>query len=222
MKRAFVPATLLLLMACQQPGPAVPRPYAAAEEGLTLVYINPSLPQDQQAAQRLQVRVDKVLDREDGAQVVFKSFTVGVQPPFQSKFILKNAGVGLQSPDGKSELPILPEGFPDRVASWTRAGVRFHILGRGAWTSAAKVLPDDRASDGVWVEARTEGGGVSRSLYLPAFGEVQTDERQPDGRWLTVNLLTQYGFTDLPVTPPSEKPAEAPAKKRAAKTHPKH
>jgi hypothetical protein len=221
-KRALIPAALLLLMACQQPGPAVPRLYAAAEEGLTLVYINPSLPQDQQTAQRLQVRVDKVLDREDGAQVVFKSFTVGVQLPFQSKFALKNAGVGLLSPDGKSELLLLPEGFPDRTASWTRAGVQFHILGRGAWTTAAKVLPSDRDSEGVWVEARTGSGAVSRSLYLPAFGEVQTDERQPDGRWLTVNLLTQYGFTDLPMTPPADDPADAPAKKRAAKTKTKH
>jgi len=221
-KRALFPATLLLLTACQQPGPAVSRPYAAAEEGLTLVYINPSLPQDQQAAQRLQVRVDKVVDREDGAQVVFKSFTVGVQPPFQSTFVLKNGGAGLLSPDGKSELPLLPEGFPDRAAPWTRAGVQFHILGRGAWASGAKVLPSDRDSDGIWVEARTAGGAVSRSLYLPAFGEVQTDERQPDGRWLTVNLLTQYGFTDLPTPPPAEQPAEAPVKKRAAKTKTKH
>lgn len=222
MKRALFPATLLLLTACQQPGPAVQRPYASAEEGLTLVYINPSLPQDQQAAQRLQVRVDKVLDREDGAQVVFKSFTVGVQLPFQSTFVLKNAGVGLLSPDGKSELPLLPEGFPDRTASWARAGAQFRILGRGAWTSGAKVLPADRDSDGVWVEARTASGNLSRSLYLPAFGEVQTDERQADGSWRTVNLLTQYGFTDLPMTPPADKAAEAPAKKHAAKTKSKH
>ena len=222
MKRALIPASLLLLTACQQPGPAVRRPYAAAEEGLTLVYINPSLPQEEQAAQRLQVRVDKVLDREDGAQVVFKSFTVGVQLPFQSRFVLKNGGVGLLSPDGKSELPLLPEGFPERTASWTRVGAQFRILGRGAWTSGAKVLPPDRGSEGIWVEARTASGAVSRTLYLPAFGEVQTDERQADGRWLTVNLLTQYGFTDLPMAPPADKPAEAPAKKHAAKTKTKH
>ena len=222
MKRALLSAPLLLLTACQQAGPVVPRPYAAAEEGLTLVYINPSLPQDQQAAQRLQVRVDKVLDRDDGAQVVFKSFTVGVQPPFQSKFVLKNAGVGLLSPDGKSELPLLPEGFPDRTASWTRAGAQFRVLERGAWASGAKVLPADRGSEGVWVEARTANGDLSRSLYLPAFGEVQTDERQADGSWLTVNLLTQYGFTDLPMAAPAEQPAEPPAKKRAAKTKSKH
>ncbi|HET6331076.1 MAG TPA: hypothetical protein VFF76_09845 [Holophagaceae bacterium] len=222
MKRALIPASLLLLTACQQPGPAVLRPYAAAEEGLTLVYINPALPQDQQAAQRLQVRVDNVVDREDGAKVVFKSFTVGVQPPFQSKFVLNNSGLGLLSPDGKSELPLLPEGFPDRVASWTRAGAQFRVLGRGAWILGTKVLPADRGSEGIWVEARTENGAVSRSLYLPAFGEVQTDERQPDGRWLTVNLLTQYGFTDLPMAPPAEQQADPPAKKRAAKTKTKH
>lgn len=222
MKRFLIPASLLLLAGCQQPGPDVPRPYAAAEEGLTLAYINPSLPQDQQAAQRLQVRVDKVMDRADGAQVAFKSFTVGVHPPFQSTFVVKDGGVGLLSPDGKSELLLLPEGFPDKTASWSRAGVQFRILGRGAWLMGAKVLPADRNADGVWVEARTGQGAVSRSLYLPAFGEVQTDERQADGRWVTVNLLTQYGFTDLPAAPQGDQPVEPPAKKRATKMKPKH
>ncbi len=221
MKRALVPAALLLLTACQQPGPDVPRTYAAAEEGLTLVYINPSLPQDQQAAQRLQVRVDKMVEREDGAQAVFKSFTVGLQSPITSTFVVKNGGVGLLSPDGKSEMQILPQGFPD-AATWSRAGVQFRILGRGAWIQGAKVLPAGRSAEGVWVEARTDRGAVSRSLYLPALGEVQTDERQANGRWATVNLLTQYGFTDLPAAPPSGSPAEAPAKKRAAKTQSKH
>ena len=222
MKRLLAPASLLLLAGCQQPGPAVPRPYAAAEEGLTLVYINPSLPQDQQAAQRLQVRVDKVLDREDGATVVAKSFTVGVQLPFQSRFALKDGGVGLLSPDGKSEMPLLPAGFPDSPETWARPGAQCHILGRGAWTMGAKVLPADRVAEGVWVEVRTEDGALSRTLYLPGLGEVQTDERQADGRWVTVNLLTQFGFTDLPMTPPSDKPADKPAKKRAAKTKSKH
>lgn len=218
MKRALIPALLLLLTACQQPGPAVPRPYAAAEEGLTLIYINPSLPKDAQAAQRLQVRVDKVVDREDGAQVVSKSFTVGVQRPFQATFVVNRGGVALLNPDGKSETPVLPEGFPGRVSSWSRAGVLFHIISRGAWLSGAKVLPPDRPSDGVWVEARPDHGIVARTLYLPGLGEVQTDERQPDGRWATVNLLTQYGFTEPPMT----ERAEQPPAKRPAKSKSKH
>ena len=222
MKRALIPASLLLLAACRQPGPAVPRPYAAAEEGLTLVYINPSLPQDQQAAQRLQVRVDKVVDRDDGATAVFKTFTVGVQPPFQATFVLKQGGVALLSPDGKSELPLLPEGFPGRVSSWSRAGVHLRVIGRGAWMLGAKVLPTDRPSEGVWVEARPDRGAVARTLYLPGLGEVQTDERQPDGRWITVNLLTQYGFTDLPMAERAEQPVAKPAAKRPAKPKSKH
>lgn len=222
MKRALAPASLLLLAACQQPGPAVQRPYAAAEEGLTLIYINPSLPKDEQDAKRLQVRVDKVVAREDGATVVFKAFTAGLQRPFQATFVLKDGGLALLSPDGKAETPLLPEGFPDRVSSWSGAGARYRVLGRGAWSQGAKVLPSDRAAEGVWVEARPDRGAVARTLYLPGLGEVQTDERQPDGRWVTVNLLTQYGFTDLPAAPAPEQPVEKPAKKHTAKPKVKH
>ena len=222
MKRALIPASLLLLAACRQPGPAVPRPYAAAEEGLTLVYINPSLSPEQQADQRLQVRVDKVVTREDGATVVFKSFSVGLQPPFQSTFVLKQGGVGLLSPDGTSELPLLPEGFPDQVSSWGRAGTRLRVIGRGAWIKGAKVLPADRPSDGVWVEARPDRGAAVRTLYLPGLGEVQTDEQQPDGRWVTVNLLSQFGFTDVPAAPSEAQPPAKTSTRRSSRSKSKH
>ncbi|HTL98454.1 MAG TPA: hypothetical protein VL181_06575 [Holophagaceae bacterium] len=215
MRRALLPASLVLLAGCQQPGPAVARPYAAAEEGLTLVYINPSLPQEQQAAKRLQVRVDKVVARPDGATVVFKTFTVGLEKPFQALFVLKDGGVGLLSPDGKNEAVMLPKGFPETDA-WTSGPSSFRVLGRGSWGRGAAVLPEDRAMDGSWVEARAEGAKPVRSLYLPGLGEVETDELQPDGRWVTVNLLTQFGFTDMPSAAPMA-PAEAPAHKRSAK-----
>ena len=217
MKRALIPASLLLLAGCQQPGPAVARPYAAAEEGLTLVYIDPSLPQDQQAAKRLQVRVDKVVARPDGASVIFKTFTLGLGKPFQALFVLKDGGVGLLSPDGKTEAPMLPKGFPDAVEAWSSGATSYRILGRGGWVQGAAVLPEDRPSEGIWVEARAEGAKPLRSLYLPGLGEVQTDELQADGRWTTVNLLTQYGFTDMPSAPPmAPAPAAAP-KQRSAK-----
>lgn len=213
--RALLPAALLLgLAACRQPGPQVPRPYTAAEEGLTLVYLNPSLPGAEQAARRLQVRVDRVADREDGAQVVFKSFTVGTQPPFQATFVVKGDGVGLLSPDGKAETAILPAGFPEGAQSWTRGEVVYRILGRAAWSGAASVLPEDRREDGIWVEARTAQGALTRTLYLPGLGEVQSDERAPSGAWVTVNRLVQYGFTELPAS-------AAPAPEAApAPTHP--
>lgn len=215
MKRALVPvAALLLLAGCQQPGPAVTRPYAALEEGLTLVYLNPSLPADQQEATRLQVRVDKVIAREDGAQVAFKSFTMGLHPPIQGLFAVKDGGVGVVSPDGKTETPLLPAGFPDRVSSWTSDGTTFHVIGLGAWVKSGAVLPTDRSKDGVWVEARSVSGMVSRTLYLPGLGEVQRDERSADGRWQTVNLLTQYGFTDTPIAPKEDKAAPPEPKKR--------
>jgi hypothetical protein len=214
-KRALFPAALLLLAGCRQPGPAVPRPYAAEEEGLTLIYINPSLPPAEQAAKRLQVRVAKALEREDGAMVVTKTFTLGLEEPFQTTFILKDGGVAMQGPNGRGELPFLPAGFPETAASWTSAGAQFRVLGRGAWTGGAKVLPADRPAEGVWVECRPSSGPVTRTLYLPGLGEVQSDERQADGVWATVNLLTQYGFTESPITPREEAPAPAkPAKKR--------
>ncbi|HEU4951938.1 MAG TPA: hypothetical protein VFT46_08285, partial [Holophagaceae bacterium] len=157
-RHALLPATLLLgLAACRQPGPQIPRPYTAAEEGLTLVYLNPSLPGAEQAARRLQVRVDKVVDREDGALVIFKSFTVGTQPPFQATFVVKGDGVGLLSADGRTETAILPAGFPDGPQTWTRGDVAYRILGRAAWSGAASVLPEDRRAEGgvgTWVEAR--------------------------------------------------------------------
>ena len=215
MKRALVPAALLLLAGCQQPGPATQRPYAAAEEGLTLVYINPSLSQDQQAAKRLQVRVDKALDRDDGATVVSKTFTLGLEQPFEAAFVLKDGGVAMLGADGKILMPLLPPGFPDKVSSWTSAAAQFRVLGRGAWNGGAKVLPPDRSNEGVWVECRPASGLVTRTLYLPGLGEVQSDEQQADGTWITVNLLTQYGFTESPVAPQPEPPAPAkPAKKK--------
>ncbi len=214
MRRALLPiAALLLLAGCQQPGPAVARSFAPEEEGLTLVYINPSLPQDQQQAERLQVRVEKETDDGKGGRVVTKAFTAGVQLPFRTDTLLKDGGVALLSPDGKGQIALLPEGFPDKVASWSSPAGSFRVLGRGAWVAGAKVLPADRADEGVWVEARSASGAVTRTLYLPGLGEVQTDARQADGRWQTVNLLTQYGFTDAPFTPKEEKP-EPVAKKR--------
>ena len=214
MKRALVPASLLLLAACQQPGPRIQRPYSAAEEGLTLVYINPALPKDQQDARRLQVRVDRVTTRPDGASVVFKTFTVGVGQPFTSLFVLQGGGLGLLSPDGKSEAQILPKGFPDAENAWTSGTTDYRVIGRGAWLPGADVLPSDRPSEGTWVESRPQSGAAARTLYLPGLGEVQTDEQLPDGSWKTVNLLTQYGFTDLPSAP---QPEAAPAPKKPAK-----
>lgn len=215
-RRALLPASLLLVLAaCRQPAPAgADRPYTSAEEGLTLVYLNPSLPPDQQQAKRLQVRVDQVIPREDGAQVVLKSFTVGITPPFRAIFVSKDGGVGLLSPDGRTETPVLPSGFPEGPQAWTRGGVRYRILGRGAWADAGRVLPATRPAEGIWVEADPDHGSVTRTLYLPGLGEVQSEERSADGRWVTVNLLTQYGFTDLPasVVPELQAPSEAPAK----------
>lgn len=222
MKRALLPiAALLLLAGCQQPGPSVARAYAPEEEGLTLVYLNPSLPQDQQAAERLQVRVEKVVEGAQGAIVVTKAFTAGVQLPFRTDTLLKDGGVALLSPDGKSQLPLLPEGFPNRTESWSTAAGAYRVLGRGAWVGGAKVLPPDRPAEGVWVENRSVSGAVARSLYLPGLGEVQTDVRQADGRWQTVNLLTQYGFTDAPITPKEEKPTAPEPKKRKRTKAPK-
>lgn len=222
MKRTLVPAAALLLLAgCQQPGPAVGRAYAPEEEGLTLVYINPSLPQDQQQAQRLQVRVEKVVEDAKGGVVVTKAFTAGVQLPLRLDTVLKDGGVALIGPDGKNQLTLLPEGFPNRTESWSTPAGSYRVIGRGAWVGGAKVLPADRPAEGVWVENRSASGAVARSLYLPGLGEAQTDVRQADGRWQTVNLLIQYGFTDAPFTPKEEAPAKPEPKNRKRTKAPK-
>ncbi|MBS1784460.1 MAG: membrane lipoprotein lipid attachment site-containing protein [Acidobacteria bacterium] len=217
MKRALVPASILLLLAgCQQPGPSVARPFAPEEEGLTLVYLNPSLPSDQQQAQRLQVRVEKVVEGPKGGQVITKSFASGVQPPFRTDTLLKDGGVALLSPDGKSQISLLPEGFPS-LEGWSTPAGTYRVLGRGEWVARGSVLPADRPAEGVWVESRSLSGSVTRSLYLPGLGEVQTDLRQSDGHWQTVNLLTQYGFTDAPITPKEDKPEPTPKKRKRSK-----
>lgn len=219
MKRALVPASLILLSACRQPGPQIQRPCAAAQEGLTLVHINPSLPSDQQAAKRLQIRVDRVASGADGALIVTQSFTEGLAQPTTATIVIRQGGASRVSADGKTETALLPPGFPDAAASWTSPAGTSRVIGRGAWVQGAKVLPPDLLSEGVWVECRPEQGPVARSLYLPGLGEVQTDERQSDGRWVTVDLLTQYGFTDLPpalVQAPA--PETKPAAKRAKRT----
>lgn len=215
MKRALFPvAALLLLAGCQQPGPAVQRPYAPDEEGLTLAYMDPSLPQDQQQDRRLQVRVEKVLDDGNGGLIVTKSYTTGMRVPLRLETRLSHGSVALLTTEPKGQATLLPEGFPESVSTWSTPRATYRIVGRGAWTMGAKVLPADRSTEGVWVEARAVTGEVWRTLYLPGLGEVQSDALLPNGQWQVVNLLTQYGFTDPPVTPKDEAAPERPAKPR--------
>jgi hypothetical protein len=204
-RRLALPA-LLLLAACK-PLPELPGaslPYAQTEEGHTLVYVDPQLQGAEQVDQRLQVRVAKVTHEADGGLVVEKEAIRGLQRPFKSVVRVARGGVALLDDKGKAAIQILPEGFPDRAASWATQGTTYQVVGRGAWSGAA-LLPRTSDPVGVWVESRPPRGPRSRSLFLKGFGEVETLEARPDGSWVCVNRLQQQSFLDVPSDPNSAK-----------------
>lgn len=191
--RFLVPAALLLTLACQPQ--AETQVYGPWEEGLTLAFEDPSQPQPQRSADRLQVRVARG--------------SMGPQAPTQVQLDLANArgqismllryqdgGSYLVSPEGQVLAQALPPGFP-AVETWVDRETTFHVIGRAAWEGAT-LLPATAQTVGVWVEARPAHGPRRRTLYLPNLGEVETLVER-DGRWIAINRLVARGFTDLPV-----------------------
>ena len=196
--RSLLPvAALLSACACMpQPGHQV---YGPREEGLTLAYEDPSLPQPQQSQERLQVRVAKASFPSAGTGTVLLDYT-SLRGSLTLALRHQAGGIALLGPDGKDLAQLLPEGFP-RVASWQARGTSFQVIGRGAWDGAA-MLPSTSPSVGVWVEARPASGVTRRTLYLPDLGEVESLELR-QGVWIPVNRLVARGFTDLPAAKPS-------------------
>jgi hypothetical protein len=193
----LVPPGAALLLLVLFPGcdrvlaPPAPAVYAAWEEGLTLGYEAPG------SHQRLSVRVKEARPSASGLAVTETFSSTGGF--WEARLLQKDGGV-LLDPDG-GRIPLLPEGFPDRVARWSTGRSYSWVVGRATADLPGVVFGDPSAKVGVWVETfRLDGAGRrSRTLYLPDIGEAETREwDQPTGRWVTTNRLVTRGFTDVP------------------------
>ena len=187
-------ATLILATACMPQRQH--RIYGPREEGLTLVYEDPTLPQPQRSEERLQVRVAKASFQGSGTGTVHLDYS-SAHGSLTLILQHRDGGIALMGTDGKTVAQILPEGFP-RTTAWEEHGIAYRVLGRGAW-DGAKMLPATSSTVGVWVEARPSTGPLRRTLYLPDLGEVESLEFR-NGTWVPVNRLVARGFTDLPIS----------------------
>jgi len=188
--QGLAPAFLLLALACQ-PQLNVPA-YGPWEEGLTLTFEDPSLPQPQRAEARLQVRVARSTP-ETGSQVLLDHASSSSHTTQLVRY--QDGGMSLVDEAGKVLSQPLPAGFPG-MAAWVDGGTAYRVVGRAAWAGAA-LLPPTSDPVGVWVEAQPGSGPRHRTLYLPNLGEVERQEERPGG-WVTVRRLVARGFTDAP------------------------
>ena len=188
----LLPAVLLLALACQ-PRAAAPV-FGPWEEGLTLIFEDPSQPQPQRSADRLQVRVARAT-MQPGAPSLVQLDLANTRGQMSLHLRYTDGGIALVGEDGRVMAQTLPPGFPT-VPGWTDRGTEFRVVGRATWEGAA-ILPATADPIGVWVEARPEHGLRRRTLYLPNLGEVESTEER-DGTWVIVNRLVARGFTDLP------------------------
>lgn len=194
----LAPATLLLGLACQ-PRPAAPVAapvYGAWEEGHTLTFEDPSLPQPQRANERIQVRVTQSAIAPGSPRLVQLDLT---SAQGRKTLILKHqdGGITLLGEDARVLATLLPVHFPETPA-WVDHGTEFRVIGRAKWEGAA-LLPATSDPIGVWVEASSPQGPRRRTLYLPNLGEVEAQVDRA-GAWVTVHRLVAQGFTDLPMT----------------------
>ena len=195
MKLALPGAALLLLVlvpGCDRVlAPPAPAVYAPREEGLTLGFEAPGV------GQRLTVRVKAAKPSASGLAVTETfSTTSGC---WEARLMQRNGGV-LLDPDG-ARLQLLPEGFPDRVTSWTSSRSYSWVVGRATADLPGVVFGDPSAKVGVWVESfRLNGDGRrTRTFYLPDIGEAESRDWDPGtGRWVITNRLVTRGFTDVP------------------------
>lgn len=191
--RRLVPALLLLALACGQPTEAV---YAPCEAGLTLGFENPSLPSPQREEERQQLRVSETRADARGL-LVRRTYSSLKVPALEVAVLHRDGGVALLSEGRPDGIPILPQGFPDRVQHWRLGEVQYRIIGRVEARLPGLELPEG-SRQGVWVEAEAPNGVRSRRLYLPGIGEAEAHVLR-DGQWVCVNRLISRGFTDAPM-----------------------
>lgn len=185
-----------------RPKPTEPAVYAPYEEGLTLVFEDPSQPTPAaREASRYTLRVEKgLVDPTKAGEILLSQSTL--QGRYTYRLHAEAGGLALMGEDGKLVAWVLPVGFPDRVNAWSDAkrGITAHFLGRAVWdgeairTAAQQHLVD---AAGLWVETLAPGDQRRRSLYLKGLGEVESQEWRKD-HWETVNRLVGRRFTDLP------------------------
>jgi hypothetical protein len=200
MRRWALASALLLCTACR-PDATGSGIYVPFEEGLTLVYENPSLPAGEaREASRFQIRVYKGLmdPRVPGRVELTRNTLHSSETSF---FDLEEGGVATVDAQGARGAWLLPKGFPDAVASWSdpKTGLKGRVLGRARWNndvirSAVQAHLIDPT--GIWVEME-QGGVKRRALYLQGLGEVESQTWSKD-HWETVSRLVGRQFTDLP------------------------
>lgn len=191
----LAPAVLLLSLACQPHGAAPV--YAPWEEGLTLAFEDPSMPQPRRSQERLQVRVARSSVSPGAPRLVQLDMT-SLRGQLSLLLRYQDGGIALLGENGRVLAQTLPPGFPE-TATWEDRGTQFRVIGRAAWVGAA-ILPQTATTVGVWVEARPLQGPRRRTLYLPNLGEVESQEARGPA-WVTVNQLVSRGFVDLPASP---------------------
>jgi hypothetical protein len=188
----LVPAVLLIGLACQ-PNPVTPI-YGPWEEGLTLIFEDPALPQPQRSEYRVQVRVAHST-MSPGTPTLVQLELTSVRGHLGLAFRHQDGGVALVDDRGQVLAQPLPIGFPT-IAKWMDGGTQFNLIGRATWDGAS-LLPATSDPVGLWVESRSPLGVQRRTLFLPNLGEVETREQRA-GAWVVVNRLVSRGFTDLP------------------------
>lgn len=191
----LAPVALLLALACQpRPSDAV---YGPWEEGLTLAFEDPTLPQPQRSENRLQVRVAQS-SMAPGSPRLVRLDLASLRGQISVQARHQEGGITLLDEHGQVMARTLPPGFP-ALAAWEDHGTQFRVVGRAAWDGAS-ILPRTSDPVGIWVEARPSQGPRRRTLYLPNLGEVETQEER-QGAWIAVNRLVSRGFVDLPAAP---------------------
>lgn len=187
---------LVCSLACEPTDPN--QLFAPMEAGLTLAYENPSLPQPRRTQERMQARIAKV-EQVDGKWLVTKTFTT-FEGQMDVLFSYENGGVSLMKDSKTPAAVLLPAHFPN-VKPWEERGRRFRVEGRAAMPETDVNFPGTLRRMGVWVASESvDGKGPKRrTFFLPRLGEIETQEFQ-EGKWVTVNRLFSYGFSDLPFT----------------------
>jgi len=167
--------------------------YSPTQEGLTLVFENPSDSQES-----VQLRVKNTVQTSDGLKVTcsLSSLNGTVDTVFLCR---QDGGIFSISSDGASTI-ILPPGFPDNSASWQADGIGYRVIGRAKHNVSGVMLQDPI---GVWVEAipvsprmQNSGNQKAHIFFLPGIGQAETRVLR-QGNWVTVNRLVGVGTDDV-------------------------